>query len=79
MSDEGEDYARDPLDDEFDSAMNAATELAVHVERIGMQELELPVPEDGNVWVVNIRKLGIKASEEDAESEPPAEHDGTLT
>ena len=63
MSDERqEEDINDPLDDEFDAAMDAATQLAVHAHRIGMQQLELPVGEDGNVWVVNIRKLGVRDS-----------------
>jgi hypothetical protein len=73
-----DDYVNDPLDDEFDLAMEAATQLAVHAHRIGMKELELPVPEDGNVWVVNIRKLGVRDGEEYSEQKhPPAEQDGT--
>jgi hypothetical protein len=74
-----EDYQNDPLDDEVDAAVEAASTLVVHAERIGMPELELPVPEDGNVWVVTAKKLGIKGG--DGHDEPMGlspGHDGTI-
>jgi hypothetical protein len=55
-----EDYQNDPIDDEFDAAMAAASEFVVHAERTGVSELEFPVPEHGNVWVVNAKRLRIK-------------------
>ena len=74
-----DDYENDPFDDELSAALMAAAELVVHTKKIGLHELEFPLPDDGCVWVVNVRKLGIRDGE--GHEKPPrlGKHDGTTS
>lgn len=64
MSDDLADFENDPIDEELSAALMVAAELVVHAKKIGLPELEFPIPDDANVWVVSVRKLGIKNAEE---------------
>ena len=79
MSDDSAGFENDPIDDELSAAMMVAAELVVHVKKIGLPELEFPLPDDGNVWVVNVRKLGIENGEEPEEPpHRPDRHDDSV-
>lgn len=79
MSDDSAGFENDPIDDELSAAMMVAAELVVHVKKIGLPELEFPIPDDAHVWVVNVRKLGIENGEEsERPSHRPDRHDDAL-
>jgi hypothetical protein len=63
MRDEPEEDPNDPIDDEFDGAMMSAAELIAHVKRIGATELELPIIDESGVWILTLKKLGVRDDE----------------
>jgi hypothetical protein len=60
MSDEF-DELNDPLDDELDGAVLVASQLIEHVKRIQSDELELPIIDESSLWLVTIKRMGIRA------------------
>jgi hypothetical protein len=60
MEPEAQDFPNDPFDDELDAAVIAADELVAHARAVGIEELELPIPDDSGVWAVTVKKLKIR-------------------
>ena len=60
MRDQSGDAPNDPFDDELDAAVLAATELVSHTKKVGLAELELPIPDESCVWKVTVTKMGIR-------------------
>jgi hypothetical protein len=61
MSDEFDDELNDPFDDELDGAVLAASQLIEHIKRIQSDELELPIIGGSSLWLVTIKRMGIRA------------------
>jgi hypothetical protein len=79
MTDEPDDYLNDPIDDEFDAAVLAAEELVIRTRTVGLDKLELRIPDQSGSWTVTVRKTGTRGPEEpsaDGHSGNGARHDG---
>jgi hypothetical protein len=63
MRHEPDEDPNDPIDDEFDGVVLSAAEIIARVKRIGMTELELPIIDESGVWILTIKRLGVRDDE----------------
>jgi hypothetical protein len=60
MSNDPDDYLNDPIDDELDAAVKAAEELVIRAKTVGLEKLELRIPDQSALWTVTVKKSGIE-------------------
>jgi len=81
MSDEPDDELNDPIDDELDDAMTLAVELVARANRIGMEKLELRIPDQSGSWTVIVKKSGLtehQVPDADGNGAHRDQHDGKI-
>jgi hypothetical protein len=81
MSDERDDDVNDPIDDEMDAAVMAAAELVIRAKTVGLEKLELQIPDQEGSWTVVVKKSSLreyKVPGADGHGANGGQHDGKI-